>query len=108
MSRSSHLAITLWLAACGHTHVDAQDPIFAPPAAAPLHAPVTPNAQSAPLVEVPVEAPAAETPAATVPATVEKPLFKKKNCNPMSRAGCRWQKEDDEREKPRVKTRDAN
>lgn len=71
-----------------------------------------PGAEPAPLVEKPVAETAVPAEPAVAPAQPTAPAAVKtapkakvltKKCNPMSRAGCRWQDEKDERDEPRVK-----
>jgi hypothetical protein len=105
MSRFTNLVCILSLAACEHAAPSQSPPVFpeqpAPIAAEPAPAPA-PVAEPAPMEAAAPEP--APTPAPALAPIAPKPkLFKKKNCNPMSRAACRWVEDDDERERPRVK-----
>lgn len=89
MSSHPGLLLILSLAACEHQTSPAKPiPAEVEATPAPVESAVAPAKPPAP-------APTAATP--------PKKLVKK--CNPMSRAGCRWQDETDERERSRVTKR---
>ncbi len=109
MSRCATLALILSVTACEHAQPMTQrEPTFEaarpapiepapaptppPPLTEPAAAPIAPAPKVAPKPAEPVDQPTAEAP--------KKKLVKK--CNPMSRAGCRWSEEVDERFTPRV------
>ncbi len=101
MSKCIHLALVLSLAACEHppqTQVPA--PVLEAPATA---APATTEAAHEAASPAAVE-PATTEPALSLRPAPAKPALKKK-CNPMSRAGCRWSEDRDERETSRVSKR---
>lgn len=102
---SSHprrLLLVLSLAACEHQTSPAK-PVPAKVEVAPAPTPTEPvTAQPEPAPVEPAVTPV-KPPTAATRATPPKKLVKK--CNPMSRAGCRWQEETDERDTPRVTKR---
>lgn len=111
MSRFTNLAIALSLAACEHAAPTSQtQPQFpAQPAAEPVTAPAPTAAEPDPapraVETTPDPAPTAPAiapvaPVAPAATTPTKKLVKQ--CNPMSRAACRWVEERDERTLPRV------
>jgi hypothetical protein len=114
MSRCATLALILSVTACEHAQpMTHSEPKFearpAPTAPAPTPAETapapTPEPAVAPVAPKPTSRTAqqpAEQPAVDAP---KKKLVKK--CNPMSRAGCRWSEEVDERLTERVTKKPA-
>ena len=100
MSSHTRLLFILSLAACEHNATS--EPVYAPAPAVPVKVAPAPVTQPEPAPVEPAVAPATPPPPAPTAATPPK-LVKK--CNPMSRAGCRWEKDPDERDKPRVTRR---
>jgi hypothetical protein len=101
MSRFTNLAIVLSLAGCEHASPSSPPPQFPErPVEVPPSEPATVAPEPAPVAETPSTAPAI-APVATPPKKL------KKSCNPMSRAGCRWVEDTDERELPRVIKKDV-
>jgi hypothetical protein len=99
------LVVVLSLAACGGQTIRPQSPPDLAPAktSEPIPVPV-----AAPDPEPPPEpAPEATPPDPAPQVTPKKPVVLKKKCNPMSRAGCRWHEETDERENVRVTKKPA-
>jgi len=96
MSHFTNLTLILSLAACEHAAPSQPEYPSQPAAAVPAPKPAEPASPT------PAIAPVA--PQAVV---APKKLVQQKNCNPMSRAGCRWVEEADERAQPRVVKKEA-
>ncbi len=118
MSRCTHLALLL-LVACEQATPAQHPPVFPEPAPPPVSVPVqAPAPEPAPVAEVPAIAPvkpkpikkARPAPAPTVETAKQAadiPWKLRGSCDPRSRLGCRWQRETDERERPRVTRKPA-
>ena len=121
MSRCSHLALLL-LVACEQA-TPAQHPAVVPESAPPVSVPVqaqapepapapepiaeiapSPRPAIAPVKPKPIKKaqPAPPPPAAPAQQAADIRWKLRGSCDPRSRVGCRWQRETDERELPRV------
>ena len=105
------LVVVLSLAACGAQTIHPQPPPDLPPVkTAPEPIPVpAPEPEPAPKQPEATPPPAPEPLVESKPEArvAPKPAVLPKKCNPMSRAGCRWNEERDEREAPRITKKPA-
>ena len=109
MSRCAHLVFVLSAACGGPSNHTQPPPSFVGKVSVTPAPPVQPVESPAPVVPEPtppVEAPAIPEPP-TTPVAVEPAPKPKMKCNPMSRAGCRWDEDTDERELRRLQQKKA-